>query len=130
MPEDKTMFGKENKNFSYRRALKSARFSQLFLFSVIALVMVALAPPEAKGQSKHKGNPICQMIANKKLQASSGAQMFALVPSKTVRRRPRQPSEVPVLASPPRPPTLVAAPSTSVPMWTLPPPLKTSRHLE
>jgi hypothetical protein len=80
MPEDKTMFGKENKNFSYRRALKSARFSQLFLFSVIALVMVALAPPEAKGQSKHKGNPICQMIANKKLQASSGAQMFCFGP--------------------------------------------------
>src|SRR5215468_3255431 len=37
MQEDKTMFGKENKNFSYRRALKSARFSRLFLPCVIAL---------------------------------------------------------------------------------------------
>jgi len=52
----------------------------LFLVSLIALVMVALAPLEAKGQGNPKGNPICQMIANKKLQASSGAQMFCFGP--------------------------------------------------
>ena len=80
MQEDKTMCGKENKNSSYRRALKSARFSRLFPPCVIALVMVALAPLEAKGQGNPKGNPICQMITNKKLQASSGAQMFCFGP--------------------------------------------------
>ena len=74
------MFGKENKNFSCSRALKSARFSRLFLPCVIALVIVALAPLEAKGQGNPKGNPICQMITNKKLQASSGAQMFCFGP--------------------------------------------------
>ena len=74
------MFGKQNTSFLYRRPLKLARFSHLFLVSLIALVMVALAPLEAKGQGNPKGNPICQMIANKKLQASSGAQMFCFGP--------------------------------------------------
>jgi hypothetical protein len=78
--EDKSMFRKEDKSFFYCRPLKSARFRQVFLVCLMALLMVALAPLEAKGQGSPKGNPICQMIANKKLQASSGAQMFCFGP--------------------------------------------------
>jgi len=74
------MFGKKDKSFFWRRPLKSAQFSQLFLVSLMALMMVVLAPLEAKGQGNPKGNRICQMITNKQLQASSGAQMFCFGP--------------------------------------------------
>jgi hypothetical protein len=71
------MFGKKSKSFFW--CLESARFSQLSLVSLIA-ILVALAPLGVMGQGNAKGNPICQKIINKQLQASSGAQMFCFGP--------------------------------------------------